>query len=241
MGNEFLGEFLGTFVLITLGGGVVAGVLLEHSKAKDSGWLVITTGWAFAVVFGILVAQAFGSMGAHLNPAVTLSSAIQSNDFSKIMIFIPAQLLGAFCAAIAVYLHFLPHWKETKSEGKILAVFSTEPAIQNPLMNFFSEFFGTFLLILGLHAIFSKVQTGLTSHMGTLFVGILVWSIGLSMGGTTGYAINPARDLGPRIAHFLLPIPGKGPSNWKYSWIPVVAPMAGAAVAALLIRFFLNQ
>jgi glycerol uptake facilitator protein len=241
MGNEFIGEFLGTFVLITLGGGVVAGVLLEHSKSKDSGWIVITTGWAFAVIFGILTAQAFGSNAAHLNPAVTFSSAIQNNNFSKLLIYIPAQLLGSFLASFAIYFHYLPHWKETKSPGKILAVFSTEPAIQNNASNFFSEFFGTFLLILGLHGIFSNVQTGLTSHMGTLFVGLLVWSIGLSMGGTTGYAINPARDLGPRFAHYLIPIPGKGSSNWKYSWIPVFAPMAGAGAAAILIKYLLNH
>ncbi len=238
--SPFFGEFLGTFVLILLGDGVVAGVLLEKSKAKDSGWIVITSAWAFAVILGVFVAKAFGSPDAHLNPAVTLAFAVQSGEYSKLPIYIPAQLLGAFLGAVSVYLHYLPHWKETKDKGKILAVFSTEPAIHDRPSNFISEFIGTFLLILGLYAIFSPQISDLNVPTGIFFVGILVWAIGLCLGGTTGYAINPARDLGPRLAHFFLPIPNKGPSGWEYAWLPVVAPLAGAASAGILLRVFVS-
>jgi glycerol uptake facilitator protein len=235
LGSEILGEFLGTFVLILLGDGVVAGVLLEKSKSKGSGWIVITAGWAFAVVIGVFVAKAFGSNSAHLNPAVTIGFAILEQDPSKILSYIPAQLLGAFLGAVFVYIHYLPHWREKNDSSAILAIFSTEPAISNNASNFMSEFFGTFILILGLHSIFHPSTTELNAQFGTLLVGILVWSIGLSMGGTTGYAINPARDLGPRIAHMLLPIPGKGSSNWKYAWIPILAPILGGGTAAIFI------
>ncbi|TGK12111.1 aquaporin family protein [Leptospira fletcheri] len=241
MSSPFLGEFLGTFVLILLGNGVVAGTLLEHSKAKDSGWIVITAGWAFAVLIGILTANAFGSPDAHLNPAVTLAFAIQSGDFSKLVSYTTAQILGAFFGSVFVTLHYLPHWKETKDPLRILAIFSTEPAIRHKFSNFFSEFLGTFVLILGVYAIFSPQIKGLTSHLGAFLVGLLVWSIGLSMGGTTGYAINPARDFGPRLAHFLLPIPGKGSSRWEYAWIPILAPLCGAALAGMLLRTYVSQ
>jgi glycerol uptake facilitator protein len=234
--SPFFGEFLGTLILILLGDGVVAGVLLEKSKSKDSGWIVITAGWAFAVVMGVFTAKAFGSTDAHLNPAVTLGFAILDSDFSKIFSYFTAQFLGAFCGAILVYLHFLPHWKEANNSSSILAIFSTEPAIFHKVSNFFSEFLGTFVLQLGLYSIFHKGTPDLQSHFGTFLVGILVWSLGLSMGGTTGYAINPARDLAPRIVHFLLPIPGKGSSNWQYAWIPILAPLCGSAFAAFLIK-----
>ena len=157
---------------------------------------------------------------------------------SKLLTYIPAQIAGAFCGACLVYLHFLPHWKEANDSTRILAVFSTEPAIDHKLSNFISEYLATFLLILGIYAIFNPTQPNL--HIGTFLVGLLVWSLGLSMGGTTGYAINPARDLGPRIAHQLLPIPGKGASRWAYSWIPFFAPLAGAATAALLLKLILG-
>ncbi|EMY14229.1 MIP family channel protein [Leptospira weilii str. Ecochallenge] len=235
--SPVLGEFLGTFVLILLGNGVVAGVLLESSKSKDGGWIVITAGWAFAVMLGIFTSNTFGSSDAHLNPAVTLAFAVKTGDYSKLAFYIPAQVGGAFLGAVFNYLHYLPHWKETKDPGKILAVFSTEPAISHIVSNFFSEFLGTFLLILGIVSIFSPTMTGLTAHFGTFLVGILVWSIGLSMGGTTGYAINPARDLGPRLAHFILPIAGKGSSNWKYAWLPVIAPLSGGACAGFLLGY----
>ncbi|MCG6151131.1 MIP/aquaporin family protein [Leptospira bandrabouensis] len=234
---ELVGEFFGTAVLILLGDGVVAGVLLEKSKAKDGGWITITTAWALAVCFGVLVAKALGSPGAHLNPAVTLSVCIQSGDFSNFLPYSLAQIAGAALGATLVYLHYLPHWKETKDAGVILAVFSTSPAIKHTISNGISEGLGTFLLILGIHAIFSPFNGGATGVVGTGFVALLVWAIGLSMGGTTGYAINPARDLGPRIAHWLLPIPNKGNSNWKYAWLPVVIPLVGGGLAAVVIRW----
>ncbi|TGL86480.1 aquaporin family protein [Leptospira congkakensis] len=234
---ELVGEFFGTAVLILLGDGVVAGVLLEKSKAKDGGWITITTAWALAVCFGVLVAKALGSPGAHLNPAVTLYVCIQSGDFTNLLPYSLAQITGAILGATLVYLHYLPHWKETKDSGTILAVFSTSPAIKQTAANAFSEGLGTFILILGLHAISSPLNGGAEGIAGAGFVGLLVWAIGFSLGGTTGYAINPARDLGPRIAHWLLPISNKGNSNWKYAWLPVVAPLVGAAIAAVVIRW----
>ncbi|PJZ46724.1 MIP/aquaporin family protein [Leptospira brenneri] len=234
---ELIGEFFGTAVLILLGDGVVAGVLLEKSKAKDAGWITITTAWALAVCFGVLVAKTLGSPGAHLNPAVTLSVCIQSGDFSIFLPYSLAQIAGAALGATLVYLYYLPHWKETKDSGIILAVFSTSPAIKHTTSNIISEGLGTFILIFGIHAIFSPQNGGAPGVMGTAFVGLLVWAIGLSLGGTTGYAINPARDLGPRIAHWLLPIPNKGKSNWTYAWLPVVIPLAGGGIAALVIRW----
>ncbi|XDD42901.1 MIP/aquaporin family protein [Leptospira sp. WS60.C2] len=236
---ELVGEFFGTAVLILLGDGVVAGVLLEKSKAKDGGWITITTAWALAVCFGVLVAKALGSPGAHLNPAVTLSVCIQSGDFANFLPYSLAQVTGAALGAFLVYLHYLPHWKETKDPGKILAVFSTEPAIKHTLSNVISEGFGTFLLIIGIHAIFSPTNGGASGIAGTGFVALLVWAIGLSMGGTTGYAINPARDLGPRIVHSLVPIPNKGDSGWKYAWLPVVVPLVGGGLAAIVIRLLI--
>lgn len=234
---ELVGEFFGTAVLILLGDGVVAGVLLEKSKAKDGGWITITTAWALAVCFGVLVAKALGSPGAHLNPAVTLSVCIQSGDYSNFIPYSLAQIGGGALGAFLVYLHYLPHWKETKDPGKILAVFSTEPAIKDTVSNMISEGFGTFLLILGIHAIFSPLNGGASGIVGAGFVGLLVWAIGLSMGGTTGYAINPARDLGPRIIHSLIPIPNKGNSGWKYAWLPIFIPLAGAGLAAVVIKY----
>lgn len=236
--SPFLGELLGTLVLILLGDGVVAGVLLNKSKSQGGGWIVITAGWAFGVIFGVLVSKAFGSADAHLNPAVTLAFGWMEGDFSKLPVYISAQVLGAFLGAVLVYLHYLPHWKEANSPDTILAVFSTDPAIDHPFSNFFSEALGTFFLILGLYAIFHKNSPDLNPHFGVFLVGILVWSLGLSMGGTTGYAINPARDLGPRLAHFFLPISGKGASNWRYAWIPVFAPLTGASLAAFFIKGF---
>lgn len=237
---ELIGEFFGTAVLILLGDGVVAGVLLEKSKAKDGGWITITTAWALAVCFGVLVAKALGSPGAHLNPAVTLSVCIQSGDYSNFIPYSLAQIGGGALGATLVYLHYLPHWKKTKDSGKILAVFSTEPAIKDTVSNVISEGFGTFLLVLGIHAIFSPLNGGASGIAGTGFVALLVWAIGLSMGGTTGYAINPARDLGPRIAHWILPIPNKGDSNWKYAWLPVLTPLVGAGIAAAVIRWWIG-
>lgn len=234
--SPFWGEFFGTAVLITLGCGVVAGVLLEKSKAQNAGWVAITAGWAFAVTFGVFTAKAFGSSDAHLNPAITLAFAIQSGSFEKLPAYFLAQFSGAFVGSILVWLHYLPHWKTTEAAPLKLAVFSTDAAIKRPSANFFSEFLGTLLLIVGIYAIFAPASGGLAQGMGPFLVGLLVWAIGLSMGGTTGYAINPARDLAPRLAHALLPIAGKGDSNWRYAWVPVAAPFAAGAFVGLLLR-----
>ncbi len=234
--TPFWGEFFGTMVLIILGSGVVAGVLLEKSKAQNAGWVVITAGWAFAVTLGVFTAKTFGSPDAHLNPAVTLAFAIKSGSFDNLPVYFAAQFAGAFVGAIVTYLQYLPHWAETKNAELKLAVFSTNPAIRHPIANSISETFGTLVLIIGIYAIFSRGSGGVTAGMGPFLVGILVWAIGLSMGGTTGYAINPARDLGPRLAHAILPIAGKGHSDWKYSWVPVIAPLIGGAIGGLLIR-----
>ncbi|BAF88709.1 glycerol uptake facilitator protein [Azorhizobium caulinodans ORS 571] len=241
MHTPFTGELLGTLVLILLGDGVVAGVLLNHSKAQNSGWIVITAGWAFAVMAGVFTSAATGSPDAHLNPAVTLGFAIVSGDYSKLAVYIPAQLIGAFLGATLVWLQYLPHWSKTPDQGLKLAIFCTGPAIRNAPANLISEIIGTVVLLFVIAAIFSKpvMGAGIPSTLGPYMVGILVWAIGLSLGGTTGYAINPARDLGPRIAHAVLPVAGKGGSDWGYSWIPVVGPLAGAVVAGLLIKAFI--
>ena len=240
MTTPFVGEFVGTLILILLGDGVVAGVLLKRSKAESSGWLVITTGWAFAVMAGVFAAIACGSKDAHLNPAVTLGFAVSTGDYSKLAPYITAQVLGALAGAILVWLHFLPHWKETPESNLKLAVFCTGPAIRSAAANLISEIIGTFVLVFIVGAIFSKAvsMVGVAAGLGPYLVGSLVWGIGLSLGGTTGYAINPARDLGPRIAHALLPIPGKRDSDWSYAGIPVIGPLLGAALAGILIRAF---
>jgi glycerol uptake facilitator protein len=233
------GEFLGTLVVILMGEGTNASVLLKRSKAENSGWMVITAGWAFAVFSGVVTATACGSPGAHLNPAVTLAVAIKTGDFSQVLAFVGAQLLGAFCGAVLVYLFYLPHFALTEDAGLKLAVFSTGPAIRQPVSNLFCEIVGTGVLILVVGCIGAKTfaAAGPAPGLAPYLVGILVWGIGLSLGGTTGYAINPARDLGPRIAHALLPIAGKGSSDWGYAWIPVAGPLLGAGAVGLFLRF----
>jgi glycerol uptake facilitator protein len=235
-----LGEFMGTAILILLGDGVVANVLLKRSKAEGAGWMVITTGWCFAVMAGIYVAIACGSPDAHLNPAVTFGFAVQSGNYAKFAPYFAAQLAGAFVGASLVWLHFLPHWKETEDKELKLLCFSTIPAIRNFAANMISEIIGTFVLVFVVGAIFSKAvaRTGLAAGFGAYLVAALVWGIGLSLGGTTGYAINPARDLGPRIAHSMLPIASKGPSGWSYAIVPVVGPLVGGGVAGVLLRAF---
>lgn len=235
--NPFIGELLGTLVLILLGDGVVAAVLLNKSKAQNAGWIVITAGWAFAVMCGVFVASATGSAGAELNPAVTIAVLIKGGmTVNDAVSHIIAQFIGAFLGAVLVFLHYYPHWDETKDAGLKLAVFSTGPAVRNVLWNLVSEIIGTFVLLFVIFSIFGKLSPGggPVGGVGPYLVAALVWGIGLSLGGPTGYAINPARDLGPRIAHFLLPIPGKGESDWGYSWIPVVGPIIGGALAAIL-------
>jgi glycerol uptake facilitator protein len=236
--TPFFGEFIGTLILILLGDGVVAGVLLKRSKAEASGWMVITAGWAFAVMAGVFASIACGSKDAFLNPAVTLGFAISSGDYSKLLPLWSAQFLGAFTGAVLVWLHYLPHWKGTEDAGAKLAIFCTGPAIRNTLANLVSEVIGTFVLVFIAGAIFAKAvaKDGPAAGLGPYLVGCLVWAIGLSLGGTTGYAINPARDLGPRIAHALLPIPGKRDSDWGYATIPVVGPLLGATLAGFFLR-----
>lgn len=229
-----VGEFAGTFVLIVLGNGVVAGALLNKSKAQNAGWISITAGWGLAVFAGVAVAAALGDSDAHLNPAFTLGSVLMTGQPIRLLTYIPAQLLGAFFGAAAVWLHYKPHWEATSDGDAKLACFCTSPAIRSPLWNFFSEVAGTFILVLVATALFSKRVSpgGLAPGLGPVLVGALVWAIGLSLGGSTGYAINPARDLGPRIAHALLPIASKRSSDWSYAWVPVLGPLAGAALAA---------
>ncbi len=232
------GEFMGTLVLILLGDGVVANVLLRKSKAEGAGWIVITSGWAFAVMAGVFTAIACGSSDAHLNPAVTMGFAVSSGHFSNFVPYLIAQMAGAFAGAVLVWLHFLPHWKETPDQGLKLAVFCTAPAIRRFGANLISEIIGTFVLVFVVGAIFSKAVavSGPASGLGPYLVAALVWGIGLSLGGTTGYAINPARDFGPRIAHAVLPISDKGNSDWGYAIVPILGPLIGGAMAGTLMR-----
>ena len=235
--SAFLGELIGTALLLIFGGGVVAGVILKGTKAENSGWIVITSGWGLAVAIAI---YAVGSIsGAHLNPAVTISLAC-AGDFAwaQVPSYILGQLAGAFIGSVIVWFHYLPHWKETKDPGTQLAVFATGPAIHKTWANLLSEIIGTFILMFGLSAIGSnKFSDGLNP----LVIGGFIVAIGLSLGATTGYAINPARDLGPRIAHFLLPITGKGSSDWGYAWIPIVGPILGGALGTLLYKALFKQ
>ena len=236
MDNIFLSELVGTMLLILFGDGVVAGVLLNRSKAQNGGWIVITTGWAFAVMVGVFASQ---FSGAHINPAVTIGFAAAGDlDWGDVPQYLGGQFLGAFLGAVLVWLAYFPHWSETEDPGLKLAVYSTGPAIRNTPMNLVTEIIGTFALVFGVYAIITQggMATGadLSVGLAPVLVGFLVWGIGLSLGGPTGYAINPARDLGPRIAHFVLPIAGKGDSDWGYSWIPVVGPVIGGIIGALL-------
>ena len=235
--TPWFGEFMGTLVLILLGDGVVAGVLLKRSKSESSGWLVITAGWGFAVLCGVSTAIACGSSGAHINPAVTLGMAVKTGD-PKLLTLISAQVLGAILGATLVWLHYFPHWRETSDAAIKLGVFCTAPAIRRYGWNFASEVIATFVLVFIGNAMFSKnlAPAGPVAGLGPYLVGCLVWGIGLSLGGTTGYAINPARDLGPRIAHAVLPITGKGKSDWSYASIPVFGPLLGGALAGLLVK-----
>ena len=238
MPASFLGELLGTMFLILLGDGVVAGVLLNKSKSQNGGWIVITTGWAFAVMAGVFVAAAAGSPEADLNPAVTIAKMIHGGTtVGDGVTRIIGELVGAFIGAILVWLMYFPHWSVTDDQGAKLGIFSTGPAIRDTAGNLISEIIGTFVLVFVIFAIFSKAGAAAgapAAGVGAYLVAALVWGIGLSLGGPTGYAINPARDLGPRIAHAVLPIPGKGGSDWEYSWIPVVGPIIGGIIAAVL-------
>lgn len=235
MPTGFTGEFLGTAILILLGNGTVANVLLKKSKGHASGWIVISAGWGFAVLCGILVAVSAGSAG-HLNPAVTLAFYVAGKfPAAQILPYIAAQLSGAFLGSVLVYLAYLPHWQETTSPEDKLAVFCTSPAIRNLPANAITETIGTFVLILVVSALSNKALSAFNIST-PLIVGLLVWSIGLSLGGSTGYAINPARDFAPRLAHALLPIAGKGNSQWSYALIPIIAPIVGGIVAVIVAK-----
>jgi glycerol uptake facilitator protein len=242
--SEFSSELIGTMILILLGNGVVANVILKGTKGNNSGWIVITTGWAFAVYAGVVIATPFS--GAHLNPAVTIGLAIAGKfAWSKVLSFIVAQIIGAMIGSLLVWIVYKNHFDATPDADTQLAAFSTSPAIKNLLFNFMSEVVGTFVLVFVVFYFTnaelgdSKTPIGLGS-LGALPVALIVWSIGLSLGGTTGYAINPARDFGPRIVHAFLPLKHKGSSNWEYAWVPVLGPFVGATIAALLY-LFLNK
>lgn len=238
MHSIWFGEFMGTLVLLLMGGGVNASVSLRKTFGEASGWMVICTGWALAVLCGVLTAQACGSAGAHLNPAISMAAAVTNNDYSQLGLYWSAQMLGAMCGSTLVVLHFWPHWKETPDPAAKLSVFCTGPAIRAPFWNLFSEAMGTMVLVVVADAIGSHgvAANGPAPALAPWLVGCLVWSIGLSLGTTTGYAINPTRDLGPRLVHALLPIPGKGASNWSYAPIPVAGPLLGGALAGLFVH-----
>jgi glycerol uptake facilitator protein len=238
MRSPIIGEFVGTFILILLGDGVVAGCILKRTKAEGAGWLAITTGWAFAVLCGIFTANLFGSPDAHINPAITLAFAVKTGAFNKMLPYLTAQFAGGFAGAATVWLFYLPHWKPTDDPGVKLSVFCTGPAIRSYGANLISEIIGTFVLVLVVGAMSSRLvlSTGAAAGLSPYLVACLVWSIGLSLGATTGYAVNPARDFGPRLAHALLPIAGKGGSDWAYAWIPILGPLIGATLAGGLLR-----
>ena len=234
----FTAELIGTAILIILGDGVVAGVLLTRSKAQNAGWIVITAGWAFAVAVAVYAVG--GITGAHINPAVTIGQLVIGGiSFGDALLYWAGQFVGAFIGAVVVFIHYLPHWRETEDPGLKLAVFSTGPAIRNPVANTVSEIIGTFVLVFGVSAILQPANE--ITDLGALLVGFLVFGIGLSLGGPTGYAINPARDLGPRIAHAVLPIAGKGTSDWEYSWVPVVGPLIGGVLGALAFQLLFTN
>lgn len=236
--TPFMAEFLGTMLMILLGDGVVANVVLNDTKGNNSGWMVITTAWGLAVFVGVTVAGPYS--GAHFNPAITIGLAIAGKfPWSNVLPYITAQFLGAFLGAFLVWIMYFDHFKRTNNPAAILSVFCTGPAVRNYVSNIGSEIIGAFVLlftvlyITGAEITPTKVPVGLGS-VGAIPVALLVWVIGLSLGGTTGYAINPVRDLGPRIMHAILPIKGKGTSDWAYSWIPIIGPVVGTAIAALL-------
>ncbi len=234
--SPFLGEFVGTALLIIMGAGVVANVVLNKTKGQNSGWIVITFGWAMAVFIGVFSSNKLGGSG-HLNPAVSIGlAAFGDFDSSLLLTYLAAQLSGAFAGAIIAWLAYKQHFDATTDKDLKLAVFSTGPAIRNPAYNLITEIIGTFILLFG--ALNISKSAASMGALDALPVALLVLGIGISLGGPTGYAINPARDLGPRIAHFVLPIKDKRDSDWSYSWVPVVGPIIGGLLAAFLFKMF---
>lgn len=232
--SSFLAEFIGTFILIILGAGVVANVVLTKTKGNSSGWIVITLGWGMAVYMGVSASIALGGLG-HLNPAFTIAMALAADfDIDNVLPFIAGQFAGAIAASIIVFIAYKQHFDETEDANAKLGVFCNAPAIRNTTWNLATEIIGTFVLVLG--ASLLSMPESKSGQLGALPVGLLVLAIGLSLGGPTGYAINPARDLGPRIAHFILPIKNKRDSDWGYSWIPVIGPIVGALIAAYIFK-----
>jgi len=233
--DNFIGELVGTAILVLLGDGVVANVLLKKSKGENSGWIVIATGWGFAVAMAVYIAG--WTSGGHINPAVTIGFVtVGKLTWVQALPYLAGQFIGAIIGAVLVWLVYMPHWRETEDADKKLMVFCTMPAIRNRKHNIVTEIIGTAMLLMGVLGIFN-IHNSIGQGIGPYLVGLLVFSIGLSLGGPTGYAINPARDLGPRIAHFLLPIPGKRDSDWSYSWVPVAGPIIGCVIGALLYKF----
>lgn len=229
---------MGTLVLILLGDGVVANVLLKKSKGENSGWMVIATAWGLAVVAGIFTAIACGSPGAHVNPAITLAVALLSGNWSNVGLFWAAQILGAFAGATLVWMAYLPHWKVTPDAGAKLSIFCTTPAIRKLPANLLTEIIATTCLIVVGFSFGSKAvsTTGLPAGFGPWLWGVLVWALGLSLGGPTGYAMNPARDFGPRVAHAILPIGDKGSSDWGYALVPIIGPLIAGGIGAAIIK-----
>jgi glycerol uptake facilitator protein len=233
----FGAEVIGTALLILLGNGVVACVLLNLSKGQNGGWIVITFGWGMAVMVAVFAVGQFS--GAHLNPAVTIGFWVAGTiDAGDVPEYLAGEFVGAFIGATLVWLSYRDHYRETEDPGLKLATFCTAPAVRNPVNNMITEIVGTFVLVFGILAFFAEGATLGDTGLGGLIVGLLVFSIGMSLGGPTGYAINPARDLGPRIMHAILPIPGKGGSDWGYSWVPVAGPIIGGILAALAYKLF---
>lgn len=239
--QQFLGELFGTMTLIIFGGGVVANVLLKASKGYEAGWLTIATGWGIAVMLGVFVAQATGAPNADINPAVTLARYLLGLDyhFWQMLSLMLAELIGGFLGAVIVWLAYLPHWSVTEDSEHKRMIFCTSPAIRHYPANCLNEIIGTAILIICVGAIFSKATGQIPATLGPYMVGVLVWGIGLSLGGPTGYAINPARDLGPRIAFAVLPIANKGTVDWQYAWVPVVGPLIGTLLGVIFWKFFL--
>jgi len=239
--TPFTAELIGTALLVTLGNGVVANVVLGKTKGNSSGWIVIATGWAMAVTIAVYTVNSFS--GAHLNPAVTIGlAAIGKFSWALVPGYVSAQMLGAITGAVVVWLAYLPHWAATTDQGGKLAVFCTAPAIRHPFANLLCEIIGGAVLVGGVLAILRpenlQPNSGFEMGFAPFLVGLLVWSIGLSLGGPTGYAINPARDLGPRLAHAWLPVANKGGSDWNYAWIPVLGPIIGGVAGAMFFKIF---